>query len=297
MALVSVVICAWRPRADWLRTAVRSALGQRDADVEVIVVDDGSPEPVEPLLEGLGDPRLRCVRKDHGGLAAARNHGIGLARGQWVRFLDADDEFPADSTARLVELARRHPGAIVYGWTTFCDAELRPVWAMRSRVRGDAGVACVTGRFSVRVPAMMFPRVLLERVRFDPSFPTTEDWDFLLRALDHAQVAGGDFEALRYRRAGGGLTADREAGERDARRAIAAWFERHPEARGTRTERLARGYLHAQAARAAVAHEEPRAAVPEALRAARLAPGALLQELRLGGLALAGKLRAARRAE
>ncbi|HEY8465554.1 MAG TPA: glycosyltransferase [Solirubrobacterales bacterium] len=297
MALVSVVMGAWRPRADWLRVAVRSALAQRDADVDVIVVDDGSPEPVEPLLAGFDDPRLRCIRSEHRGLAAARNQGIALARGEWVRFLDADDEFPAGSTAALLELAHRHPGAIVYGWTTFCDGDLRPVWTMRSRVSGDAGVACVTGRFSVRVPAMMFPRGLFERELFDPSFATTEDWDFLLRALDHAQVVGGDFEALRYRRSGGGLTADRGAAERDARRAIAGWFERHPEARGTRVERLARGYLHAQAARAAAAHGELRAAVPEALRAARLAPGALAQELRLGARALGGKLRGARRSD
>lgn len=295
MPLVSVVMPAWQPRADWLRVAVRSVLEQRGVQVELIVVDDGSPEPVEDLLAGIDDERLRCVRREHEGLSATRNHGIELARGEWVRFLDADDEFPRDSTAALLDLAHGGSQVIAYGATTFCDAELHPVWTMRSRVRGDARAACVTGRFSVRVPAMMFPRALFERERFDPSYATTEDWDFLLRALEHARVVGGEFEALRYRRAGGGITADRETLERDARRAIAGWFERHPAARGTRVERLARGYLHAQSARAAVAHGELGAAVPDALRALRLAPGALGQELRFGARALAGKFRAARR--
>lgn len=294
MPAVSIVMPAWKPRADWLLGAVRSALAQRGVEVELIVVDDGSPDPVGDLLRDINDERLRCVRVEHGGLSAARNHGIGLARGEWIRFLDADDEFPADSTARLLELAEREPGAIAYGATTFCDAELRPVWTMRSRVRGDARSVCVTGRFSVRIPAMIFPRALFDHERFDPGYATTEDWDFLLRALDQAEVVGGDFETLRYRRAGGGLTADREASLRDARRVISAWFERHPEARGTRVERRARGYLHAQTARAAVAHGELSAALPETLRAVRLAPGAVAQELRLGARALAGRLRARR---
>src|SRR5690606_381476 len=118
-----------------------------------------------------------------------------------------------------------------------------------------------------------------------------EDWDFLLRALDHATVAGGAFDALLYRRHGGGMTADREASERDAARAIEAFFERNPTLRGGPVERRAHGYLAAQSARAALTHGEPGAALRALGRALRLSPGGLAREGRLGLSALAGRLK------
>ena len=71
--LVSLVMPAWRPHAAWLREAVEGALGQRDCQVEVLLIDDGSPHPVAELLGDFVDPRLRLIRKGHEGAAAARN--------------------------------------------------------------------------------------------------------------------------------------------------------------------------------------------------------------------------------
>jgi glycosyltransferase involved in cell wall biosynthesis len=65
--LVSLVMPVWRPRRDWLLQAVRSALAQRDCELELIVVDDGNPEPIDELLAEVRDPALRIVRAPHGG--------------------------------------------------------------------------------------------------------------------------------------------------------------------------------------------------------------------------------------
>jgi len=70
--------------------AVRSALAQTETRIEVIVVDDGSDAPFIPAIS---DERLRVVRTDgRTGVSAARNRGLGLARGRWITFLDDDDE-------------------------------------------------------------------------------------------------------------------------------------------------------------------------------------------------------------
>jgi glycosyltransferase involved in cell wall biosynthesis len=55
--LVSLVMPVWRPRPDWLLQAVRSALAQRDCELELIVVDDGNAEPLDALLAEVRDPR------------------------------------------------------------------------------------------------------------------------------------------------------------------------------------------------------------------------------------------------
>src|SRR5437763_12384698 len=78
--------------ADTVRAAVESALGQTLAQLEVIVVDDGSPEPVAGALEGIDDPRLRVIRLARNrGTGNARNAALGAARSELVSQLDADD--------------------------------------------------------------------------------------------------------------------------------------------------------------------------------------------------------------
>ena len=90
---------AWRPREDWLRAAVASALDEEACPLELVVVDDGSEEPVAPLLEDVIDPRLRVVRIEHGGSAPARNAGGAASRGTHIRYVDADDVVEPGSTA------------------------------------------------------------------------------------------------------------------------------------------------------------------------------------------------------
>src|SRR5439155_9328669 len=70
--LVSILMAAWKPRPEWLRQAVASALEQQGCRIELVVVDDGSPDPVADLLHGIADNRMHLVRTTHGGVAHAR---------------------------------------------------------------------------------------------------------------------------------------------------------------------------------------------------------------------------------
>jgi len=109
----SVVIPA-KDRVDKLRRAITSALEQTDTDLEVLVVDDGSEEPLEPrLAPGLRDPRLRFERQENTGPARARNAGVRAARGTYVAFLDSDDTWePTKVQAQVARFERRHELAL-----------------------------------------------------------------------------------------------------------------------------------------------------------------------------------------
>jgi glycosyltransferase involved in cell wall biosynthesis len=102
---VSVIIPTHN-RARFLPEAIRSALGQGLAVGEVIVVDDGSTDDTSVVLAQISDPRLRVLRQEQSGPAAARDHGWREARGEWIQFLDSDDGLASGAITALLALAQ-----------------------------------------------------------------------------------------------------------------------------------------------------------------------------------------------
>jgi glycosyltransferase involved in cell wall biosynthesis len=240
---VSIIMSAWKPRTDWFHHAVVAALDQRDCSFELIVVDDGSPDPIASLLTEFADDRLRVLRVDHGGISHTRNAGIHAAHGEFFRFVDADDVLEPGSTARLLALA--HDGnAISYGATVVCDDQLRPIGVKRSRLEGWIAEQCLLYRFDVKHMSMLFPRRVVAAVGdWDPIMRQCQDWDFVLRALEHAPVRGDQQVAAHYRRHGGSLSANLERALHYESLVVDRYFERHPDMVGTSLEREARAKL------------------------------------------------------
>ena len=108
------VVIPTRDRWDLLRTTLRSALEQRDVDLEVVIVDDGSSQSPSSVPD-LDDPRVRVVRHDRSrGVAAARNAGIAKAAGTWIAFLDDDDVWAPDKLGAQLGAAEAADAAFVY---------------------------------------------------------------------------------------------------------------------------------------------------------------------------------------
>jgi glycosyltransferase involved in cell wall biosynthesis len=106
-ALVSVIIPVYNGEETICR-AIDSVLGQSYREREVIVVDDGSTDSTVELLRNYGS-KIRLVEQKNGGVASARNHGIKLAQGEYVAFLDADDFWVQEKLAIQIEILGRHP--------------------------------------------------------------------------------------------------------------------------------------------------------------------------------------------
>ena len=105
---LSVIIPVYNMQ-DTLERCLGSVLSQLTDNMEVILVDDGSTDGSVSLAEPwlLQYPLLRICRKDNGGLSDARNAGLRLARGQYVTFVDADDEVAPGTYSALMDLLSR----------------------------------------------------------------------------------------------------------------------------------------------------------------------------------------------
>ena len=108
------VVIPTRDRWDLLRTTLRSVLEQRDVDLEVVIVDDGSSRSPSSVPD-LDDPGVRVVRHDRSrGVAAARNAGIAKAAGTWIAFLDDDDVWAPDKLNAQLGAAEAADAAFAY---------------------------------------------------------------------------------------------------------------------------------------------------------------------------------------
>ncbi|WP_318636213.1 glycosyltransferase family 2 protein [Lacticaseibacillus rhamnosus] len=93
---VSIIIAAFNV-AEFIQTAVASALHQSYLNTEVIVVDDGSVDgTLAKLSEYSGNKRLRIIKKENEGLSSARNVGLQHSTGKYVMFMDGDDYIEGD---------------------------------------------------------------------------------------------------------------------------------------------------------------------------------------------------------
>tara|TARA_R110002049_G_scaffold282197_2_gene461999 strand:- start:565 stop:1506 length:942 start_codon:yes stop_codon:yes gene_type:complete len=106
----SVVIPLYN-KQDHIITSVESVLLQSFDNFEILVVDDGSTDNSCAKLENITDPRLKILHKSNGGVSSARNMGIKHAQGEYVAFLDADDEYENDFLLEVLKLFERFPQA------------------------------------------------------------------------------------------------------------------------------------------------------------------------------------------
>lgn len=105
--LVSVVIPAYKC-AGTISSAIESVLTQTYKDVELIVVDDGSPDDTFKVAEKYKD-RIIYIHQENGGVSKARNTGINNSKGSYVAFLDADDRWDEKKIEIQMEIFKRHP--------------------------------------------------------------------------------------------------------------------------------------------------------------------------------------------
>lgn len=201
--LITVVVPAYNA-ARLVVPAIQSILAQTFTDHETIVVDDGSKDDTREVVAKFNG-RVQLVAQANAGAAAARNRGISQARGSWVAFLDADDEWRPDHLTLLLEAAERSPEAqLVYGSKITVDPQGVPIphnvkarfprgWIFRELVED-----CL-----ITTSTVMARRQTLEDLGgFDthPRFKVTQDWDLYFRLAAIHPITAAEGTYVHYRR-------------------------------------------------------------------------------------------------
>ncbi|MCV9962769.1 glycosyltransferase [Pararhizobium sp. BT-229] len=189
------ILAAFKSR-DTIERAIDSALAQTGVSIEVIVIDDCSPDDTAEIVDAYTDPRVRLIRLEKNrGPGGARNAGLAAARGDWIVILDSDDAISPGRTARMIAQAKQADAQIVVD-----NIDVISLDGTTKRMFEDARLAALG---MLTLPAFIgsnvlfqsehnygymkpiFERRFLEEhsLRFDESLPIGEDYLLLASAL------------------------------------------------------------------------------------------------------------------
>ena len=201
--LVSIVIPSYN-HAQYIRSAIESALGQTYDQIEVIVVDDGSTDDTVNYLMKVKDPRFSFYRQENHGAHVAINRGLGLASGEFLAILNSDDVFHPDRIQELMSEFRNDPAVeLLSTWIEVIDAtgqqlaikegwhNLEP-WPIEHpelsfQQTDDFGLNLLRGNFVATTSNILMRRSLHDKVGGMRNLRFAHDWDFLLRAASCAK--------------------------------------------------------------------------------------------------------------
>lgn len=199
--LVSVIIPTYN-RAGMVGRAIDSVLRQTYDKYEIIVIDDGSVDDTQRVVEQ-GYPQVHFIRKENGGASSARNKGMMVAKGELIAFLDADDVWFEDKLERQVELMTSDPSV------PLCFTDCRPVRdgrvlhesGIRSgrgfRPGGDYAYHDMINGFNVLPSCTMVRKDLVFKYGlFNEELSLCEDWDLFLKISTEGPIAYIDVPLL-----------------------------------------------------------------------------------------------------
>jgi len=193
---VSIVMPTWN-RGWVVGAAIRSVQAQAFSDWELVVVDDGSSDDTAEIMANFRqDARIRYVVQTHAGQCRARNHGVGLARGALIAYLDSDNVwYPGWLAAAVVVFAAKPAVDCLYG-AMVTDAH----WEGEHLLFRPFDRARLLAGNYIGMSTFMHRRQLIERYgAFDEELNALEDWDLILRYTAHAPAYRLPALAVRYR--------------------------------------------------------------------------------------------------
>ncbi len=188
---VSVVIPTYN-RAHLTGTTLQSVLSQTYQDFELIIVDDGSIDNTEEVVKAFTDERLRYIRmeKNSGTAGVPRNKGIEASRGEFIAFLDSDDEWLPEKLEKQINKFKSVPpevGLIHSGFYIIREAEKRIIESTPTD-RGDVFQSAVKGSLAVAVGTTLVRKECFQKAGvFDTELLGSEDWEMLIRLARYYQ--------------------------------------------------------------------------------------------------------------
>lgn len=211
---VSVLIPLFN-RASYIEETIKSVLDQDYPDIELIVIDDGSTDGGDQIVEQFAAQGLLTLLRHPGrvnkGQAAALNLGLSAVTGEFIAVLDSDDLYVPGKISKQVAFFKQHPEiGLVYGNGKGIDAAGNVIYDINydNRIeRSDPNDILLDCYFLLPQNSLVRASVYRQVGGFDETLRSGQDHDMLIRLSEKTKIAHQPIDSFRYRRHGDSISA------------------------------------------------------------------------------------------
>ena len=197
----------------YIQEAINSIINQTYSNWELVIVDDGSTDNTASIIKKFDDSRIKYVYQKNQGPSAARNKGIGLAEGNYIAFIDADDMYVKDKLEKQVAYLEETPAVdIVYNDIKVIDVSSRVLYTLKSegiyQNREDFLSVLLFRQIIPLPPSILAKKKCFEKIRFNTKYVHGEDYDLTIRLAQENKYGYLKESLYLYRRHENNLTND-----------------------------------------------------------------------------------------
>lgn len=185
MGLISVIVPIYKVET-YLDKCIQSIVQQTYSNLEVILVDDGSPDSCPTICDRWAekDARIRVIHKENGGVSSTRNAGLRIAQGQFISFVDSDDYINLQMLEMMMaEMSDEKVGIVECGSQEIFTDHVQDIVFHNAHMPSDVVVKELLGSTGAPVWNKLFRRAVLENVEFHEELRYGEDTPFFYQAL------------------------------------------------------------------------------------------------------------------
>lgn len=211
--MISIIVPLYN-KGQLVCKTIDSVLKQDYDDYEIIVVDDGSKDNSSEYVKSYTDPRVHYYYKENGGVSSARNFGANHARGEWIMYLDADDEILSGALSELISLNEKYPECKLLTGQILWLVKGEELEHKKSRAVSHPFCSshpfftiwlnkCYPGTRNM----LVHKSLVHELGGYDERMSFFEDWEFSLRMARCGRIACTDKNIGVYNQEEGGLSS------------------------------------------------------------------------------------------
>jgi glycosyltransferase involved in cell wall biosynthesis len=169
-----------------------SVLRQTLSPNEIIIVDDGSEDDTSAIIQNYNDPRIRyLILEENRGAQAARNYGITMSQGDWIAFLDSDDEWVPQKLEKQIQYLAKvdfDPFTVVHTNAIVIETSTGSQLSFNLAFEGDNIYPDLLCNFGPMFQGMLVSYQALEKIEFlDENVPSFQEWDTAIRLAKHCK--------------------------------------------------------------------------------------------------------------
>ena len=200
--LISVILPAYNTPEEFLRDAVESVIAQTCTNWELLVIDDSTTAPVDKIIEVYHDSRIKYFRNSENlGMAATRNRGLELAKGEFIALLDHDDVWLPEKLERCLAIFQERQDAVLVYSDTIPMGEHSNRRIELKKAEGRIFSSMIAQNPILSMSCSVIDRDFMKKydIKFNSDCVPCDDWDFHLQCALHGSIYCTTEPLVKYR--------------------------------------------------------------------------------------------------